>query len=350
MSVSTMSPSEISTMLPVLVDAGLSAFIHGPTGIGKSNVVEQYCDANDLQLSVLPAAQLDPVDARGIPVPVPQTKTTSWYPPDFLPREGKGALFLDELNRANQDTQSALYQLILEGRIGDYLLPEGWFIMAAGNRDIDGCMVQPMSRALKNRFTHLEMESNYDDWHKWGNKKGLAEQVLAFMRWRPEALDEVKAAAKDETGKAMEVINAANAFGTPRSWEFVSRGVKAGFARGMKIKDLYHMIEGNVGEGCATEFVSYCDIYMELPDIDLMLINPDLFQPTTDPNKLYALCVGLAARANALNFDGVCAILKKMPPEYSMWTMDDCLDRNKDEISKHPAYIDWIHENIAFAG
>ena len=272
MSISKLSASEIATQIPILRDAGLSPFIHGPTGIGKSNIVEQFCETEELDIHVLPAAQLDPVDARGIPVPIPETKTTDWYPPGFLPQEGKGALFLDELNRANQDTQSALYQLILDGRIGDYILPDGWFIIAAGNRDIDGCMVQPMSRALKNRFTHLEMESNYEDWHKWANKKGLAEQVLAFMRWRPEALDEVKSAAKDETGKAMEVLNNSNAFGTPRSWEFVSKGIQAGFKRGLKIKDLYHIIEGNVGEGCATEFVSYCDIYMELPDIDQMLI------------------------------------------------------------------------------
>lgn len=345
-----MIPSEISAMMPVLKDANLSLFLHGPTGIGKSNLVEQFCDAEELELNVLPAAQLDPVDARGIPVPVPDTRTTSWYPPDFLPKGGAGVLFLDELNRANQDTQSALYQLILDGRIGDYILPPEWYIMAAGNRDIDGCMVQPMSRALKNRFTHLEMESSYDDWHVWANRKGLADQVIAFMRWRPEALDEVKHATKDETGKAMEIINNSHALATPRSWEFVSRGLKSGFARGMKIKDLYHMIEGNVGEGSATEFVSYCDIYMELPDIDQMLIDPSLYVPTTDPNKLYAICCGLAARANGQNFGGVCDILKKIPPEYSMWTMDDCLDRNKDEISKHPAYVDWIHENIAFAG
>jgi hypothetical protein len=345
-----MFASEISAMMPVLRDAELSLFLHGPTGIGKSNIVEQYCEGEDIELNVLLAAQLDPVDARGIPVPIPATKTTDWYPPGFLPKDGEGILFLDELNRANQDTQSALYQLILDGRIGDYYLPEGWHIMAAGNRDVDGCMVQPMSRALKNRFCHLEMESNYEDWHKWANKNGIVEQLIAYMRWQPDALDEVKHATKDETGKAMEILNNAHAFGTPRSWEFVSRGCKAGFARGMKIKDLYHMIEGNVGEGSATSFVSYCDIYMELPDIDLLLVDPSLYIPTTDPNKLYALGAGLSSRANKLNFGNVCAILEKLPPEYSMWAMDDCLDRNRDEISNHPAYIDWIHKNIAFAG
>jgi hypothetical protein len=345
-----MIPSEVTAMIPVLVDARLSMFLHGPTGIGKSNLMEQYCENNELALYVLPAAQLDPVDARGIPVPVPATKTTDWYPPGFLPKDGEGILFLDELNRANQDTQSALYQLILEGRIGDYILPDGWHIMAAGNRDIDGCMVQPMSRALKNRFTHFIMEVNYDDWHKWANKKGIAEQVIAFMRWKPDALDEATAAAKDETGKAMQILQNAHAIATPRSWEFVSRGLRAGAKRGMKVKDMYHMIEGQVGEGAATEFTSYCDIYMELPDLDLMLIDPSLYVDTSDPNKLYAMCCGLASRASKLNFTNVCKILERMPPEYSMWTMDDCLDRNKDEISKHPAYIDWIHKNIAFAG
>ena len=332
------------------MDAGLSLFLHGPTGIGKSDVINQYCREEKLEMRDIRASQLDPVDARGVPVPNHDKHLTEWFPPDFLPTEGNGVIFLDELNKANQDTLAALYQLILDKRLGDYFLPEGWAIMAAGNRDVDGCMVQPMPRALKNRFIHLEMEANYEDWHKWANKNALAEQVIAYMRWRPTALDEAAEATKDDTGNKMEILRNSNAFATPRSWEFVSRGLKAATARGMKVKDCYSMIEGTIGEGSATEFVSYCDIYMELPDIDLMIDNPSLFTPTTDPNKLYAMCVGLASRACKDNFTNVCKVLEKLPPEYSMWTMDDCLDRNKDEISSHPAYIDWIHKNIQFAG
>ena len=344
-----MIPSQVTTELHTILAARQVPFLHGPTGIGKSQIIAAYCKDHELEIRDVRASQLDPVDARGIPVPVPETKVTSWYPLDFLPREGKGVLFLDELNRANQDTQSALYQLILEKRIGDYMLPEGWDIIAAGNRDTDGCMVQPMSRALKNRFIHIEVEPHYPDWHNWAHKADIIEHVIAFMRFRPTALDEASEAVKDSSGKHQERIRNANSFATPRSWEFASDLLKAAFAQGRNLHDCYSLMEGTIGEGMASEFVAYCDIYLELPDLDELIKNPKSFVPTKNPSKLYAICTGLAARANKNTFGNIKLILDKISPEYAHWAIDDCLNRNKKEISSHPAYIDWVHKNIEFA-
>ncbi len=344
-----MTPNQVYAELSTILVAGQAPFIHGPTGIGKSQVVAAYCEDNDLELRDIRASQLDPVDARGIPVPVPDKKVTSWYPPDFLPQEGKGIMFLDELNRANQDTQSALYQLILERRIGDYILPLGWSIVAAGNRDIDGCMVQPMSRALKNRFIHLEMEANYEDWHKWAVRKNIVEHVIAFMRHRPTSLDELGEATRKTDSKRLDVIRNSNAFATPRSWEFASDLLKVAFAQGRSLKDCYGLLEGTVGEGKASEFVAYCDIYLELQDLDEMIKDPNNYIPTKDPNKLYAICTGLAARANKANFGNIKKITDKMDREYATYTIDDCLERNHKELSIHPAYIEYVHKNIEYA-
>ena len=344
-----MTPSQISTEIGTIIAAKKSLFLHGPTGIGKSQIVQQYATLHDLELRDIRASQLDPVDARGIPVPVPETKTTSWYPPDFLPQNGNGIIFLDELNRANQDTQSALYQLILEGRIGDYYLPKGFDIIAAGNDETDGCMVQPMSRALKNRFIHLKMEVNYTDWHTWAIRKNIQEHVIAFMRFRPTALDEATEATKDSSGKHQERIRNANSFATPRSWEFASDLLAQAFKQGRKIRDCFGLMSGTIGEGMASEFVAYCDIYLELPDLDVLIADPSLFKLTKNPNKLYAICTGLAARANKKTFGNIMKIISQVPPEYAVWTIDDCLTKNKDEIAVHPAYIDWVHKNIAYA-
>ena len=343
-----MIPSQIAVELHTIRAAGQSPFIHGPTGIGKSRVVADYAKTQNLEIRDIRASQLDPVDARGIPVPVPATKTTTWYPPDFLPTKGTGIVFLDELNRANQDTQSALYQLILEKRIGDYYLPLEWSIVAAGNRDIDGCMVQPMSRALKNRFIHLDMESNYKDWHAWAHENQVIEHVIAFMRFRPTALDEVAEASKGNS-KKMDVIRNSNAFATPRSWEFASTLLKTAFAQGRKLRDCYHLLEGTIGEGMAGEFVSYCDIYLELPDLDGVIADPSTYKPVKDPNRLYAICTGLAARANKQTFGNIKQITDTMPREYAAWTIDDCLHRNKKEIGEHPAYIEYVYKNLEYA-
>ena len=77
------------------------------------------------------AVQLDPVDLRGLPrIKADQTE---WVPPKFLPTDGKGILFLDELTSAPQMTQAGCYQLVLDRKLGEYVLPEGWVVIAAGN-------------------------------------------------------------------------------------------------------------------------------------------------------------------------------------------------------------------------
>lgn len=65
-----------------------------------------------------------------------QDGTAVWCPPSFLPKKSDkpGILFLDEINAAPPLVQAALYQLILDRRVGEYELPEGWRIIAAGNR------------------------------------------------------------------------------------------------------------------------------------------------------------------------------------------------------------------------
>jgi hypothetical protein len=345
-----MTPNQILEELALILPAGLSAYLHGATGIGKSSVVRQYCEAHNLELRDVRASQLDPVDVRGVPVPDRERKCTSWFPPDFLPKDGNGILFLDELNRANQDTQSALYQFILERRLGDYVLPDGWMIMAAGNRDTDGCMVQPMSRALKNRFIHLNMESNYENWHTWAHRNQINEKVIAYMKQSPESLDEAEhCATKNDKGASMDMIRNANSFATPRSWEFASRILDQAKLAGRQVIDLYGVLAGALGEPMATTFVAYCDIYLELQDLDEIIANPEVFIKVTDPNKLYAICTGLAARANKATFGNIRKLLDKVPPEYALWTVDDCLTRNKAVISIHPAYLDFVHKNIEYA-
>jgi MoxR-like ATPase len=75
-------------------------------------------------------SQLDSVDLRGIPS-IKDSRTV-WMPPIFLPTEGVGILFLDELNSAPPSVQAAIYQLMLDRKIGEYSMPEGWRIVCAG--------------------------------------------------------------------------------------------------------------------------------------------------------------------------------------------------------------------------
>ena len=94
-----------------------------------------------------------------------------------MPREGKGILFLDELNMAPPVMQGVAQQLILDRKIGSYKVPEGWIILSAGNRKEDRASVFEMPSPLANRFIHLEVEANYESFKKYAVNKNISEEV-----------------------------------------------------------------------------------------------------------------------------------------------------------------------------
>jgi MoxR-like ATPase len=59
------------------------------------------------------------------------------FPIPGAPHGKQGILFLDEITSAPPTVSAAAYQLILDRRLGDYVVPEGWVIFAAGNRQGD---------------------------------------------------------------------------------------------------------------------------------------------------------------------------------------------------------------------
>ena len=126
-----MTPSALIEALNCALTEHVPVHIWGAPGGGKSEIVRDLAAAQGCEFIDLRAVLLDPVDLRGLPCI--DGDTTRWLVPNFLPREGKGILFLDELTSAPQMVQAACYQLVLDRRLGDYVLPDGWDIMAAGN-------------------------------------------------------------------------------------------------------------------------------------------------------------------------------------------------------------------------
>jgi MoxR-like ATPase len=126
-----MKPSELFEALHALITERVPLHIWGACGVGKSKIVAQVASDLDWQFLDIRAVQLDPVDLRGLPrISADQAE---WVPPNFLPTSGKGILFLDELTAAPQMTQAGCYQLVLDRKLGEYHLPAGWVVVAAGN-------------------------------------------------------------------------------------------------------------------------------------------------------------------------------------------------------------------------
>lgn len=186
-------------------------FIWGAPGIGKSSLVEKFAEEVGLPCVSLLGSQLAPEDLIG--VPQIQGNTSRFCPPKMIARESPYLLFLDELNACTQEVQKAFYSLILERRIGEYHLPEGSIVVAAGNRTGDSAIVKTMSSALVNRMFHVQLRADAKQWLSWGYEHGLHPWVLDYISNRPDHLF-------SEPPKTEEP------FSTPRSWHMLSDALK----------------------------------------------------------------------------------------------------------------------------
>lgn len=334
-----MRPSAITKALHYLVEAKQPVMIHGQPGAGKSQVVAQVARSRGMEMIDLRLSQLDPVDLRG--VPSIEKHQTVWNAPNFLPTEGKGILFLDEINSAAQATQAAAYQLVLDRKLGDYILPEGWAMVAAGNRSTDRAIVNQMSSALKNRLVHLDFEVNVEDWCMWALTNNVAVEILGFIRFRPTHLNEFEPRnnTKEERDR-LQHMKDAKAFATPRSWEFMSKIVNQRPDPEVE----FELYKGTVGEGCATEFMGYLRYYRDLPNLDGILLNPGTAKVPTEPATLYALATGLAAKATQDNMPSIVKYALRLQPEFQVLLVKDAITRD-DSLMRVKSFQEWAIKN-----
>ncbi|MHA1167314.1 MAG: hypothetical protein ACTSRU_05795 [Candidatus Hodarchaeales archaeon] len=185
---------------------------------------------------------------------------TEWVPPSDLPRNGKGILFLDELNLAPPSVQHAAYQLILNRKLGDYHLPQGWFCVAAGNRVEDRAHVSDLPSPLANRFVHFDLDvPPLKLWNEWAWNKGIDERIIAFLQWKSEWLFHFE---PDKNQRS---------FPTPRTWERCSDLIKSinhNTEKDLaKIRDLATMA---VGLNASGEFIAFISYFSKIDPVKLL--------------------------------------------------------------------------------
>jgi MoxR-like ATPase len=320
-----MKASGVANALLLLVDSRQPVFIWGGPGVGKSDVVREVAATKKVALKDIRALLLDPVDLRGLPF-LSGNGQAKWATPDFLPSGGEGILFLDELNAATAMVQASCYQLVLDRKLGDYTLPDGWAIVAAGNRDSDRGATTRMPTPLRNRFTHLTFEVDVQEWCEWALRNSIRPEVIAFIRFRPELLSVFD---RD-----------VNAFPSPRSWTFVSRILNSAPSEEVE----HELFAGTVGDAAAIEFSAFLATFRNLPNIDAILMNPQREAVPETAAAQFAVAAALAHCATDINFDRICTYLARMPKEFNVMSVRDALLR-QPAVQHTPAYTRWAIAN-----
>ena len=236
----TLRPSELAATLALLVEARQPCVVWGPPGVAKSMIAQQVAADAARKYVDVRALLLDPVDLRGIPWRDADGRTR-WAPPAFLPPTddpGRWLINLEELPSAVPMVQAALYQLVLDRKVGEYELPEGASLIACGNRESDRGVVHRMPTPLASRFVHLEIRVDAQDWLAWAAANGIAPEVLFYIQMRPDMLHQFDPQSREK------------AFCCPRTWEMASNIVNRRSGLDPTIERA--LFRGTVGEAAGT--------------------------------------------------------------------------------------------------
>jgi len=308
----------------------------GPPGVGKSQIVAQVGQRHQVPVIDIRLSQMEPSDLRGIPFR--EGNLVEWAIPAMLPNaqrhSAQGILFLDEITSAVPSVSAAAYQLILDRRLGDYSVPEGWAIFAAGNRQGDRGVTYTMPAPLANRFSHFEVDLNLDDWVAWAYQNKIDERIIGFLRFRPELLFKFDPAHNPV------------AFPTPRSWEFAHRALQK-FDSSPQL--LLNTLQACVGSAAGIELKAFVDHLHQMPDLDAILRGETVKTPK-EVDLQYAVASALVGRAirakgspNALQVYGHILNYAKALPlrEMGVMLVSDMLRAVGEPIFAAPEFAPW---------
>ncbi len=283
-----------------------ATMLWGTRGVGKSSVVRQVAAHFNVPLVDLRLTTIEPVDIRGAIYADEVQGKTVWFPPEFLPTADQpaGILFLDELTAADQRLQISAYSLILDRKVGHYVLPDGWQVIAAGNASFHGAVSHDMGTALADRMFHFNVQTAIDAFIDHAIAGDFAPEVMAYLRVRPDRLDDTQAQLAGD-----HLVGA-----SPRGWEDISNLLKSGLSEAMQRV----FVQGRIGAANAAEFFGVMRELKSGADVlKLLAARPGpettaLLPRTLD--GLYGLLYGLlAACTDAPRFSRALEIVEQLP-------------------------------------
>jgi hypothetical protein len=139
-------------------------------------------------------------------------------------------------------------------------------VIAAGNREGDGAFVQGLSHPLANRFVHITLIPDVDDFIEWGMHSNIRPEILGYAKAYPDCLSNYDPDS---------LTNGNYGFSTPRTLSFLSdqyedREFFKSIANGANVDmDARHMqlamFSGIIGEKESLRFFNYLDVMNSLP-------------------------------------------------------------------------------------
>lgn len=315
----TITPKKVYDEALVCMRAGLVGLFSGSPGTSKSSVIQQVARDNKLKLIDIRLSQFTPEDLNGLPMR--NGNRAEFTPFDTFPIEGDEIpdgyvgwmVFFDEITSAPKQIQAAAYKIILDKMVGNHRLHKNVAMVAAGNLLTDGAVVNKMSTALQSRLIHYEVEVSHSEWMEYAVKNNFDHRILGFLNYLPSRLMDFRPDHQDKT------------FPCPRTWEFLSKLIQH---EDKITPDLGPRIAGTVGQGAATEFLTFAEEYDRIPKFDQIIKAPQSTPVPEEMSTKYATISMLMDRTDEETSEAVVEYMKNFDMELQVVFIRGLLTRN----------------------
>jgi hypothetical protein len=309
-----------------LYKTGTPVTLVGAPGIGKSDTVHLLPEilsshtGHEFGHVTIEASTLDAPDVIGFLVPTKSADGSAvarYTKPDVIRQIDAtgldhGVLFVDEIGQADALVQKALAPLFIEGKLGEYRIPQGWYVVSATNRIEDKAGVNKELTHFTNRQCRIDIESNIDDWIVWARQHGIHHMMMAFASFRPGIV--MSDAVPTKPGP----------YCTPRSFTAASRFLQEmasedGVAGSELPADILaqNVVAGYIGESTSAELFSFLKVHELLPTWDEIMKDPMKAKapPEDRLDAAYAAAGLISSKATGDTIDKAFTYAKRLPLE-----------------------------------
>jgi MoxR-like ATPase len=297
----------IRDALAVAIQVGQPVLLWGGPGEGKSRMIEQVAGQLGRPCEVVVGSVREASDFAGLPFRM--NDSVSFAPPRWANRcieQPNTVVFLDELTTAAPSVQAAMLRVVLEREVGDLSLPEAVSFVAAANPPEVSAGGDDLAPPLANRFCHLQWEASAPQWVS-GLLRGWepapvpivpAIRTASEARWRAVVGGFISARPSILRQVPEDVVAQGQAWPSPRTWDQAHRVAAAAEAAGADKAVRSALVAGLVGTAAAIELLRFADT-MDLPDPELLLVNPSALDTGTRVDLLLAALAGVSAAVAA---------------------------------------------------
>lgn len=314
----------------------LTVFLRGDPGLGKSEAIYAAGKALGVNVRTLIAAQFDPADLGGFPFRDTVTDadgkpkhTMKRARPFFLPEDGEGILFCDELSQCPVSIQNIFAQLVQERRIGEHVLGPKWTIVLAGNKQSNRAGTTVLVRQLTNRCQFIDMAVNPDQWLNWAAGAEVDPMIMGYIAFN-------KLKSLHQFDAAVEVNP------TPRSWE------KASEVRKLRLEDHveFELLKGTVGDSEGAGLRGFIRNHEKVPDPEKIIAAPTTTELPRGPELTYATAAALIGHTTAKTIGPILKYMDRIErKEFVVFYLKSIKGRDAAMFASAKPVADWLYKN-----